>query len=153
MLTSLFTTSQLFAMGTAATAIGTGVSALSAYQGAKMQQATANYNAQVAQQTAAMEEDRQRRNDLRTMASAQAAMGASGILATSGSSLAVLSDMAAQQAENQLQIRYGGQVQAANARNRATAYGQKATGSLIGGGARIGTGLLSANYEYARSIE
>ena len=152
MLTSLFTTSQLFGMATAATAIGTGVSALSAYQGAKMQQATANYNAQVAQQTAAMEEDRQRRNDLRAMASAQTVMASSGLLATSGSSLAVLSDMAAQQAENQLQIRYGGQVKSADARNRASAYSQKAFGSLIGGGAKIGSGLLSANYEYSRNL-
>ena len=42
MLTSLFTTSQLFGMATAATAIGTGGSALSASQGAKLQQANAN---------------------------------------------------------------------------------------------------------------
>lgn len=152
MLTSLFTTSQLFGMATAATAIGTGVSALSAYQGAKLQQATASYNAQVAQQTAAMEEDRQRRNDLRAMAAAQTAMASSGLLLDSGSNLAVLSDIAAQQAENQLQIRWGGQVKSADARNRASAYGQKAFGSLIGGGAKIGSGLLSANYEYSRNL-
>ncbi len=153
MLTSLLSTSQLFTAATVAGAVGTGVSALAGYQASRMQQATANYNAQVAQQTAAAEEKRQARNDVRALASARASQAASGVLVDSGSSLSVLTDMASQMAENRLQIRYGGQVQAANARNRASAYGQQATGALIGGAAGIGTGLLSANYTYSRHLD
>jgi len=152
MLTSVLTTSQLFALSTAATVASVGVAALSANQSARMQQATADFNAQVAQQNAAAEADRQRRNDVRALAAARASFASSGLLSSSGSSLSVLSDMAAQQAENQLQIRYQGQVSSANARNRSTAYGQQATGALIGGAGRAGAGLLSANYQYSRGF-
>ena len=152
MLSSLLTSSQLFAASTAVGLIGTGVGAVAQYQGYKAQQQTAAFNAAQARQTAAMEENRSRRNAQRQLASARAAQGASGVLVGQGSNLAVLSDLAAQQEENALNIRYGGEVNRANALNRATAYGQQATGSLIGGVAGVGKGLLGGAYEYSREF-
>jgi len=140
--------SSLFIASSVASIAGAGLAAAGQYQSNKTQEAVASQNAITAELTANAEASRQERVDARALASAQAAMGASGVLASSGSSLSVLSDMAAQQAENVLQIRYGGQVQSANARNRATAYGQKATGALIGGGAKVAGGVASAAYTY-----
>ena len=138
----------LFIAGSIASLAGGLVGAVGQAQSLETQKAVAERNAVVARQTAEAEADRQRRNDLRAMASAQTAMASSGLLVTSGSSLAVLSDMAAQQAENQLQIRYGGQVKSADARNRATAYGQKATGALIGGASNFAGGAARSAYVY-----
>jgi len=141
-LETLFIASSIASLG------GTVLAAGAQSTAAKTQEAAARQNEIAAIQTSEAEAKRQARNDMRSLASAQAVMGASGVLAGSGSSLAVLTDMAAQMAENRLQIRYGGQVQAANARNRATAYGQQATGALVGGAAKFAGGAASSAYTY-----
>ena len=142
--------STLFTLASVVGAVGTGISALSAYQSSKAQAAAESMNARIAIQNAELEADRSRRNAMRERASATASFGASGILVNSGSNLSVLQDMAAQQAENELNILYGGQVNSANARNRSTAYSSQATGSLIGGAAKAGAGLLGDAYTYSR---
>ena len=138
----------LFIAGSIASLAGGVVGAVGQAQSLETQKAVAERNAVTARQTAEAEADRQRRVDMRNLASAQAVMGASGLLASSGSSLSVLTDIASQQAENRLQIIYGGQVKSADARNRATAYGQKATGALIGGASNFAGGAARSAYVY-----
>lgn len=143
-------TSTLFKIASVAGAVGTGLGAISSYQANRAQAAAASQNAQIAIQTSAIEADRSRRNARRDRASATASFGASGVLASSGSSLSVLQDMAAQQAENELNILYGGQVNSANAKNRATAYKGQGTAALIGGATGVGRGLISDSYTHSR---
>ena len=140
--------STLFVAASAVSGLGTLAGAAAQYQGLQAQKAGAEQNAKIAMAEANAEAARQARVDARARASALALMGSSGIMINSGSNLSVLSDMAAQQAENQLQIMYRGQAAAANAKNRATAYGQQATGALIGGGAKFAGGVASAAYTY-----
>lgn len=136
----------LFAISAGVSALGTGIGAISSYQAAKTQEATASANAAQARLMADAEAGRAERSAKRQLASARAAQGASGVLVGQGSSLAVISDMAAQHAENALNIRYGGEVNRANALNRASAYGQKASGALLGGAVGMPTGLLKDTY-------
>jgi len=143
--------STVFLAGSAISLIGGLAGAAAQSQSLSYQQSVAQANAARATADASAQEDRQFRNDRRQVASARAAMGSSGLMVDSGSSLSVLSDMAAQQAENRLQIRYGGQTASANASNRATAYGQQATGALLGGATKFAGGIAQTSYAYGNA--
>jgi len=142
----------LFAAGLATAGIGQAFSMFGQYQSAKAQQKAANQNAVLARQRAAAKESQYRRDAQRQMATARAKMAARGVLVEGSSSLDVLSDLASQHAERALLIRYGGEVDSINARNRASMYGTKATSSLISGtGQLASTGLLGA-YAYGNEF-
>lgn len=139
----------------ASMAVATAVTAYGQYQAGKAQEAAYNYNAQVqeqnakvAQQKAAYEADKQAQRIRRLNATQRAAYAASGIN-LSGSALDLMEDSTTQGEMDRLAILYGGDVEAANARNEATlsrfqgkaaaAAGTSAAfGTLLGGASTVG---------------
>jgi hypothetical protein len=136
-------------------AVATAVTAYGQYQAGKAQEAAYEYNAKVqeqnakvAQDKAAYEADKQAQRVRRLNATQRAAYAASGIN-LSGSALDLMEDSTTQGEMDRLAILYGGNVEAANARNEATlarfqgksaaAAGQSAAfGTLLGGASSVG---------------
>jgi hypothetical protein len=119
-------------LGTALSAVGTGLSVVSSLAQGQAARRAADYNAalyernaQVAQQRAAVDEARQRRLAAMRAGANRAAIGASGV-AVEGSPLDILESNAAQEELDALMIRWN----AANAASDARASGElaRATG-------------------------
>lgn len=138
-------------LGTAATAVGAGLSAFSALSQGAAADSAARYNAalyernaQITRQNAQMQEDRQRRLATMRAGANRAAIGASGIT-TEGSALDLLESNAMQEELDALMIRWNGanaaadleanaQLQRAQGRNaRLSGYGQAGSALLLGG--------------------
>ena len=133
-----------------ASAVGTGISAMGQYQSSRMQEEAAERNAEIAKRDAAIKQSQYDRDARRVHASEMNKMAGRGLLLTSGSSLGVLADIAAQQQEQSLLIKYGGAAEAYQSTTRAKSYGAQARASAIGGAAKMGSGLLSSYYNYRK---
>lgn len=92
-------------------AIGGGISTVGQIVSGNAADNAAKANASAATESAAISEAQQRQQDLRTIASGKAIIGASGVTA-SGSPLDVLAESARQAEINALNIRRSGQLQA-----------------------------------------
>lgn len=139
----------------AAAIAGVLVSAAGAIYSGMQQKQAADYNAKVAEnqaqsiQNKAMYEEQIHRERVRKILSAQRSVfGASGLDTASGSPLLVREDSAMQGEMDAMAIRYGGDVEAANARSAANLYRMQgrtaqtagfiqAGGSLLSGGAQV----------------
>lgn len=119
------------------------LSGIAGYQQAQFQSAVARANAQAARQQAEAEEVRLRREFVRRQAATRAAFGAAGV-GLAGTPLDVLAEQAMIAEEDALLVRYGGRMQAREARLEASLFGRQATGSLLGGFASgLGTVLTA----------
>lgn len=87
--------SSVFTVGNMLQLAGTAIGAMGALQAGQAQANAANYNAALAQQTAAAEAERSRRASARQMGAIRAAIGKSGVT-SEGTPLMVLADSAAE---------------------------------------------------------
>lgn len=146
----------LIAAGTAVTAIGAISSANAAASASKYNASVADQNAVAAQQQAEGAARIQQEQAQRTIGSAIANYGASGIVSGTGTPLDVLANSAANAERDRQNIYYKGALQAAgysdeSALDRASASNassqglMSATGILLGGGAKaVGMGMLAS---------
>jgi hypothetical protein len=91
--------------------------------------------------TSALEEQRFRRSARRRAGLARAQFGALGIT-SEGSPLEVLADQAAEQEEDAMLIRFGGQVRKAESKARSGVFASEKSASLLAGGIGASTALL-----------
>lgn len=151
--------------------IGALYSAGATYSAAKSGQAQAEANAKIAEQQGlaslrkgAQEEEQVARKERRIAGQQRAALGAAGVDINAGSPLDVQADTAYMAEQDKSLIRYnaelekwGFDVQKANYQSEANAYGNKATGALVGGvisaGSSIVTGLgqVSDKWSYMQT--
>lgn len=134
-----------------------GLKAFSAYKAGKKAKKAAGFNAAVseqqateAEQSAAIEERRQRQLSKKIIGGARAQIGASGIAAT-GSALDVLSASAAAAEEDALLIRHQGKVQATALRNEAVLQRKQGSAAATAGYVSAASALANTGAEiYAR---
>jgi hypothetical protein len=145
------------AAGVGLQGIGMMASGQAASAEAKSQQAIANYNAAVAEQTAKSIENQtlykqqlEAENAVRVASSMRAAIGASGASPSEGTPLMVMAKQAAQSELDQLMTGYQGQIGMGQARSQGTidrmlgdVYGQKAKNSMMAGMIGAGSTLLT----------
>lgn len=148
---------SLSAVAPAVEAISTLYTAGASYSAAKSGQAMAEANAKIAEQQGiaalrkgAQESDRIARQARRVQGSQRAAYGAAGVDPNAGTPLDMQADTLYQAEQDKALVRYnaelqkwGFDVEAANYKAQADAYGSKATGSLIGGVLGAGSSLLT----------
>lgn len=136
-------------IGLAGTIAGTATSVAGQLSAGNAAKSTADFNAQKALEESQIQEQQQRTSDMRTISSARARIGSSGV-ETSGSPLDVLAESARQAELNALIIRRGGALDA-QSQEIAGANAQKASqfgaaGTLLTGGyniAKQGVGLYN----------
>jgi len=138
-------------------AISTLYSAGASYSAAKSGQAMSEANAKLAEQQGLaslrkgqQESDRIDRQARRVQGAQRAAYGAAGVDPNSGTPLEMQADTLYQAEQDKSLVRYnaelqkwGFDVEAANYRAQADAYGNKATGAIIGGVLGAGSSLLT----------
>jgi len=158
-MTGIETATLLYmAIGTAV--VGTAVAAYSSYQQGKAEQAGYDYNAQVATANAEtaktkayLDENQQRDRLKRLMGTQRTLYAKAGVDLTSGSPLMVLADTASEGEKTALNIRYGGEVSAAEQFNQAQIdrfYGSQASSAgTLKAVSTVLTGLGSTGMGYA----
>jgi hypothetical protein len=144
--TSLLTTSNI-ALG--ASVAGTAMQGYGAYRGASDQASVDRYNADVANADARYAErdtaakvEMMTREARRTMGRQRALFGISGFTPT-GSLAGIAQDSAEAARMDALALRYGGQMEAANLRNRGKAYRARGDRAQTAGVIGAGTSLLA----------
>ncbi|MGB8276097.1 MAG: hypothetical protein WCF16_12610 [Alphaproteobacteria bacterium] len=146
-------------VGTALSAVGFGLSALSSIQQGQAAASASEYNARVAQQNAELarrkavaDEQLARQRAIRILGQGRADVAKSGIT-LSGSALDVLSDSAANSELDALSIRYGGVIRQADATAQAALDryqgNQRQTAAYLGAGTNL---LLDARGLGLRSL-
>ena len=145
-----FETGTLLAIAIAASAAGTALSVVGSIQQGKAAQQQANYQAAVARQQAERErliaasnEKDFRRQQSFLMAKRRAAMGASGVEATTGSPLLVSEDFAGETELQALRIRNTGEVGYTRLQQQAGLYELSGANARRAGYFRAGSALLS----------
>ncbi len=122
-------------------AVGTAIQAVGQVQAGRAAAKAGEMNAAAIKEEADVREEQQRFMDQRTMASARAMIGTSGVT-SAGSPLLVLAESARRAEMNALNIRRGGQLQAEEAlytgRQARKAGYIGAGGTLLTGGAKLG---------------
>lgn len=137
----------LLIVATAVSAVGTVVGAIGQSNADKFNSQVAAQNATVAQQQAQAAAKMQRENALKALGATTAAYGASGV-SMEGSPLDVLANSASNAERDRQNILYQGQIRAAGyqdqsqldsmaSSNDLIEGGFKATGTILGGGAKI----------------
>lgn len=128
-------------VGIALAAAGTATSVAGQIKAGNAAQRAGEFNANVATEAATIKEEQQRMADRRTLASARATVGSSGVEMT-GSPLDVMAESARQAEMNALIIRRGGVLDAYSARvagrNAKTASRYAAASTLLTGASAIG---------------
>lgn len=151
-------------IGTAVSAIGTGVTAVQAYSQQKYQQKLAEQNAKLedaaaldAIQRGKQEQQQYSRKLSAEMGAQRASMAANGIDVNFGSAAAFRGDTAmlgqedAQNLrENNIREVQGFERQAGNYRAKASAAGQAATGALVSGAFGVANTLLGGAQQYKK---
>jgi hypothetical protein len=140
-------TSTLLIASLAATAVGTGISAYSQYQAGKAQQKLNEYNAQMSdynakvQEQAALDRSRdariaanaQRAQSLKLMARQRALWAKAGVVGSSGTPLLVQAEQAAQLEMGALETERTGNIEAGRMRQQAVLDRMQATSSRMAG--------------------
>lgn len=123
--------------------------AATTYMSMRQQSKTAQYNAdamegqaKVAKQKAVFEEDLHRDRVRKVLSSQQAAYGARGIDTSEGTALLTMQDTAGEGELDALAIRYGGDVEEANARSMSNLYKMQSKNLKTMGYIKTGTTLL-----------
>lgn len=109
---------------------------------AKFQQAVALQNSQRAVDIAALNADEKRREGSQLAAEQRARLAASGVDISSGTSLLLQQDLAAETEFQALLIQAGGDTQAAGFTSDATVFGMDASSAITQGNLGAGTTLL-----------
>lgn len=142
-------------------AVGTGLSAVSQYQQGQTAAAAYEYNAKVAEaegrarkQKAGLEEEQSREKLKRILGTQRALYAKAGVDITSGSPLLTMMDTAMEGEKEAQLIRYGGEVEEAQAINQARLQRMYGAGArragTVGGVSTFFTGLGQAGTQYAR---
>ena len=119
---------------------------ISAYGDSRAQASAAETNTELAAEQAGNQASQERDKYRRFASSQKATLGASGVDVNVGSPIDVLADTDAEGEVSAMQLLYGGQLEAANWRQRAQSLKSQGRGSLIGGIlGGVGTGLLGAS--------
>ena len=129
-------------VGTIVSVAGSVAGGVQGYQMAQYNAKVAQRQAQAAKMQAQFEEDRLRDKAARTMGSARAAYGKSGVL-MEGSPLDVMAQSATDAEMDALALRWGGNLRANNYRAQARMDESEGNAALWGGFARAGTSLLT----------
>lgn len=128
-------------VGIALAAAGTATAVAGQVKAGNAAERAGEFNANTATEAATIKEEQQRLADRRTLASARATVGSSGIDAASGSPLDVMAESARQAEMNALIIRRGGVLDAYSARvagrNAQSASRIAAAGTLLTGASGI----------------
>lgn len=130
-------------LGTVIGGVGTVLGGIASRQQAQFQSAVARSNAIAAQQQAAAEEVRFRRERARRMGATRAAFGAAGV-SMEGTPLDILAEQALIAEEDALLIRFGGQQRAREQRLQAQLFEQEGQGALVGGILKGGSTILTS---------
>lgn len=144
-------TPTLIMAASAASAAGSVVQGISGFQQARFQSELAEQNADMARRRAEVQRGRLSREQRRRMGRARAIAGSRGVQVT-GSPLEVLSDQAAEAAEERALVSFGGEVKAREQEARASAARAQGTQSLIGGFTSA-AGTLAGGFAQAEALK
>ena len=137
------TIATIAAIGTVVSAVGAISAGVAQSKQAKFQAAVARQQAEQARLKSASEEKDFRRRQSRAFATRRAALGASGVEATTGSPLLVSEDFVGEAELQALRIRQGGEVRATRLEQQASLFQAKGRSARTAGFFRGGSLLLS----------
>lgn len=124
---------------------GAAVSAFGSYKSGQAQASAGKYNAKLATQQAAQNEETVRNRLRKLLASQRALYAKAGVDLSSGSPVSVLAETAAEGERDALIVRYGGQAEAAQQKMYASSA---KTAGIMGGIGTLLTGLGQAGGMY-----